>query len=76
MVGLNYLLGGGFENARVYGFFGLQGEGKSLTLLNLALQLKKYNKTIKPKTLLRNQRLYILHLKIQREKLLLVFVLW
>lgn len=49
MVGLNYLLGGGFENARVYGFFGLQGEGKSLTLLNLALQLKKYNKNYKTK---------------------------
>ena len=49
MVGMNYLLGGGFENTRVYGFFGLQGEGKSLTLLNLAYQLKLYNKKFKTK---------------------------
>lgn len=49
MVGLNYLLGGGFENTRVYGFFGLQGEGKSLTLLNLALQMKMFNKKYKTK---------------------------
>ena len=43
MVGVNYLLGGGFESTRVYGFFGLQGEGKSLTLLNLGLQMKMFN---------------------------------
>ena len=49
MVGMNYLLGGGFENGRVYGFFGLQGEGKSLTLLNLAYQIKLYNKKYKTK---------------------------
>lgn len=49
MVGMNYLLGGGFENGRVYGFFGLQGEGKSLTLLNLALQIKLYNRKFKTK---------------------------
>lgn len=49
MVGMNYLLGGGFENTRVYGFFGLQGEGKSLTLLNLAYQIKMYNKKFKTK---------------------------
>lgn len=47
--GLNCLLGGGFESSRVYGFFGLQGEGKSLTLLNLALQMKQYNKKFKTK---------------------------
>jgi hypothetical protein len=49
MVGMNYLLGNGFENGRVYGFFGLQGEGKSLTLLNLAYQIKLYNKKFKTK---------------------------
>lgn len=49
MYGLNCLLGGGFESTRVYGFFGLQGEGKSLTLLNLALQIKQYNKKFKTK---------------------------
>lgn len=49
MYGLNCLLGGGFESSRVYGFFGLQGEGKSLTLLNLALQMKQYNKKFKTK---------------------------
>lgn len=49
MTGMNYLLGGGFENGRVYGFFGLQGEGKSLTLLNLAYQIKLYNKKFKTK---------------------------
>ena len=49
MVGMNHLLGGGFENGRVYGFFGLQGEGKSLTLLNLAYQIKLYNKKYKTK---------------------------
>lgn len=49
MVGMNYLLGGGFENGRVYGVFGLQGEGKSLTLLNLAYQLKMYNKNYQTK---------------------------
>ena len=49
MTGLNYLLNGGFENGRVYCFFGLQGEGKSTTLLNLAKQIKDYNKFFKPK---------------------------
>lgn len=49
MVGMNYLLGGGFENGRVYGFFGLQGEGKSLTLLNLGLQMKLFNRKFKTK---------------------------
>ena len=49
MVGVNYLLGGGFESTRVYGFFGLQGEGKSLTLLNLGLQMKMFNKNYKTK---------------------------
>lgn len=41
--GINELLGGGFESTRVYGLFGLPGEGKSITLLDFALQIKKYN---------------------------------
>lgn len=44
MQGLNEMLNGGFENQRVYMFFGLPGEGKSTTLLDLALQIKKANK--------------------------------
>lgn len=49
MQGLNEMTGGGFEAGRVYLFFGLPGEGKSATLLNLAYQIKKYNKQYKPK---------------------------
>lgn len=41
--GINELLGGGFESKRVYAFFGLPSEGKSITLLDMALQIKKYN---------------------------------
>lgn len=44
MQGLNELVGGGFESGRVYGIAGVTGVGKSVTLLNLAVQLKKYNK--------------------------------
>lgn len=43
LVGLNEMLGGGFESSRVYAFFGLPAEGKSITLLDLAFQIKKYN---------------------------------
>ena len=46
---LNELFGGGLEETRVYTILGLPGEGKSMTLLNIALMVKKYNKTIKPK---------------------------
>ena len=46
---MNCLLGGGFENGRVYGFFGLQGEGKSTTLLNFATQIKDFNRKYKTK---------------------------
>lgn len=49
MQGVNELLGGGFESSRVYMLLGLTGGGKSLTLLNLAYQMKKYNKKYKPK---------------------------
>lgn len=49
MQGLNELTGGGFESARCYLLFGLSGVGKSLCLLNLAMQIKKYNKGYKAK---------------------------
>lgn len=49
MQGLNEMLSGGFESGRVTCFFGLPGEGKSTTLLNLAYQIKRYNKDYKPK---------------------------
>ena len=49
MVGFNQLIGGGFENTRCYLFLGITGIGKSLSLLNIAYQIKKYNKTFKPK---------------------------
>lgn len=44
MVGFNKSLAGGFESGRVYIYLGLPGEGKSTTLLNLALQIKQRNK--------------------------------
>lgn len=44
MQGFNQLIGGGFENTRVYLLLGLTGAGKSMTLLNIVYQLKKYNK--------------------------------
>lgn len=49
MQGLNELLGGGFESGRVYMLLGMTGVGKSLTLLNIAYQIKKYNKMYIPK---------------------------
>lgn len=44
MQGLNGMLGGGFEKGNVYSFFGLPGEGKTVTLENLLYQLWKYNR--------------------------------
>lgn len=44
MQGFNELVGGGLESGRVYMLFGNAGVGKSLTLLNIAYQIKKYNK--------------------------------
>lgn len=44
MQGLNAIMGGGAEGERVYCFFGLPGEGKTITLMNLALQFKKFNR--------------------------------
>lgn len=49
MQGLNELTGGGFESGRVYMFLGIAGVGKSLTLLNLLYQIKKYNVRYKTK---------------------------
>lgn len=49
MQGLNLMLDGGFENTRVYLFLGVTGVGKSMTLLDLAYQIKKYNKNFKAK---------------------------
>lgn len=40
---LNLLTGGGVESGRVYTILGLPGEGKSSTLLDMAIQLKRYN---------------------------------
>ena len=49
MQGFNQLIGGGFENTRVYLFLGLTGAGKSMTLLNIVKQLKQYNPNYKTK---------------------------
>ena len=49
MQAFNNIISGGFENGRIYLLFGLPGEGKSMTMLNLALQLKKFNRDYKPK---------------------------
>ena len=49
MQGLNEMIGGGFESGRVYILLGVAGVGKSLTLLNLITQLKRYNTAIRPK---------------------------
>ena len=47
--GLNEMVGGGFESGRVYMLLGTSGVGKSLTLLNLMYQMKRYNKFYKTK---------------------------
>lgn len=49
MQGFNQFVGGGFENTRVYLLLGITGVGKSMTLIDLVYQLKKYNKGFKPK---------------------------
>ena len=41
---LNMLTGGGVEGQRVYTLLGLPGEGKSTTLIDMAIQIKRYNK--------------------------------
>lgn len=49
MQGFNQLIGGGFENTRLYLLVGATAAGKSLTLLNLAYQIKRYNRGFKSK---------------------------
>ena len=44
MVGFNAMINGGFESERVYTLVGAAGSGKSMTLLNIAYQVKKYNR--------------------------------
>lgn len=46
MQGINELLGGGFFASRCYMLLGCTGVGKSLTLMDLAIQIKKYNKLV------------------------------
>lgn len=48
MQGFNQMTNG-FESGRVYMLFGTTGVGKSVTLLNLMFQIKKYNKFYVPK---------------------------
>ena len=49
MQGLNEMVGGGFESGRVYMLLGITGIGKSISLLNLVYQLKRYNRNYKTK---------------------------
>lgn len=49
MQGLNQMVGGGFESGRVYMLMGISGIGKSLSLLNIIYQLKRYNLNYKTK---------------------------
>ena len=49
MQGFNELVGGGLETQRVYMLLGLAGAGKSLSLLNIAKQIKNNNKHFRPK---------------------------
>lgn len=49
MQGFNQLIGGGFENTRAYLLLGITGVGKSMTLVNLLYQMKKYNKGYRTK---------------------------
>lgn len=44
---LNLLTGGGIEAGRVYTLLGLPGEGKSSTMIDMAIQIKRYNKNYK-----------------------------
>lgn len=41
--GMNLMLGGGLEAQRVYMLFGTAAAGKSFTMLDMMLQIKKYN---------------------------------
>lgn len=48
MTGLNIMLDGGFQANRVYIIFAQAAGGKSFTMLDLAMQIKKYNKDYIP----------------------------
>ena len=48
MTGLNTMLDGGFQANRVYLILAQAAGGKSFTMLDLAIQIKKYNKDYKP----------------------------
>ena len=48
MTGLNAMLDGGFQADRVYIIFAQAAGGKSFTMLDLAMQIKKYNKDYIP----------------------------
>lgn len=49
MQALNDMLGGGFESGRFYMLLGASGVGKSVALLNIIYQIKKYNANFKTK---------------------------
>ena len=49
MQGLNEMTGGGFENGRCYMLFGMTAGGKSVTLLNLADQIRTVNNQYIPR---------------------------
>jgi replicative DNA helicase len=49
MQALNEMIGGGFESGRFYMIMGTSGVGKSLTLLNIIYQMKRYNTHYKTK---------------------------
>lgn len=44
IIQFNAMLNGGWQSDRTYCIFGLQGEGKSSTLVDMAIQIKRYNK--------------------------------
>lgn len=44
MQGFNLMVGGGLESGRVYMLFGTAAAGKSFTMLDMMVQIKKYNK--------------------------------
>lgn len=44
MQGMNEMLGGGWYSGRTYMILGITGGGKSLSLLDIIIQMKKYNK--------------------------------
>lgn len=48
ITGLNIMLDGGLQSDRVYIIFAPAAGGKSFTMLDLAMQIKKYNKDYKP----------------------------